>query len=120
MARLLVSRLAIEDLLEIESHSRVQWGKRVAAEYMAALEQGLQRLRETPGLLRAKSGVSDALQFYRVRQHFLVCAIKDDVVFVLTVKHGAMDLPERIGEMEPQLLQEVEILYRAARKNRKR
>ena len=111
MARLLVSRLAIEDLLEIESHSRVQWGKRVAAEYMAALEQGLQRLRETPGLLRAKSGV---------RQHFLVCAIKDDVVFVLTVKHGAMDLPERIGEMEPQLLQEVEILYRAARKNRKR
>lgn len=120
MARILVSRLAIEDLFGIERYSREQWGKRIAAEYMAAIEQGLRRLRETPGLLRTKAEISEALQFYRVRQHFLVCAAKDDTVFVLTVKHGAMDLPERIGEMEPQLLQEVEILHRATKNKRKR
>ena len=32
-------------------------------------------------------------------------------VYVLTVKHGAMDLPESIGEFEPQLLREAAILH---------
>jgi plasmid stabilization system protein ParE len=113
MARLALSRLALRELAEIEKYSVSHWGKRVAAEYMAAIEQGLQRLRENPQLLKRKPEVSGCLEFYRVRQHFLVCALKGDHIFVLCVKHGAMDLPERIGELEPHLLREAEILHRA-------
>jgi hypothetical protein len=48
-----------------------------------------------------------------VKQHFLVCALFDKEIYVLTVKHGAMDLPNRIREMEPQLLMEADMLHKA-------
>jgi hypothetical protein len=50
-----------------------------------------------------------------VRQHFLVCAVFEESIFVLTVKHGAMDLPNRIAEIEPQLFLEADALHRAFR-----
>ena len=39
----------------------------------------------------------------------------EEGVFVLTVKHGTMDLPNRIAEIEPQLSQVAEMLYRTSR-----
>lgn len=39
-------------------------------------------------------------------------------MFVLTVKHGAMDLPSRIAELEPQLMVEAEMLHKAYKKKR--
>jgi hypothetical protein len=50
-----------------------------------------------------------------VRQHFLVCAVFEESIFVLTVKHGAMDLPNRIAEIEPQLFLEADALHRVFR-----
>jgi plasmid stabilization system protein ParE len=118
MAYLGLSRRALLDIEDINAHSIEKWGHRVAADYLQSIEQSLNLLRENPQLLKAKEGISDSLCFYRVRQHFLVCAAYDNSIFVLTVKHGAMDLPERLAELEPQLNQEAEFLHKASIKGK--
>lgn len=118
MAHLALTRRALLDIQDIDTFSDTKWGQHVAGEYLDAIEEALNRLRENPQLLRAKQDVSASLCFYRVRQHFLVCAVYADSVFVLSVKHGAMDLPNRIKELEPQLLVEAEMMYKAYRKRR--
>lgn len=44
----------------------------------------------------------------------MVCDLFGDHIYVLAVRHGSMDLPERIAELEPQLLQEAELMHRRA------
>ena len=116
MFRLQLSRRATLDLQHIESYSIEEWGEKVADEYLQSIEDALNLILENPTLLRSKPEVSNSLCFYRVRQHFLVCAIFEKTIFVLTVKHGAIDLPKRIAEIEPLLLQEAEMLHQAYRK----
>jgi plasmid stabilization system protein ParE len=119
MAFLALSRRATLDLSEIERYSIEQWGKKVAADYLTDLENALRRLKEHPGLLRARRELSENLKFYRVRHHLLVCALEGENIYVLAVKHGAIDLPERLAELEPHLIQEAEILHRAFLKSRR-
>ena len=116
MLNLLLSRRATIDIQHIESYSIEKWGEKVADEYLQSIEDALNLILENPTLLRSKPEVSDSLCFYRVRQHFLVCATFEEIIFVLTVKHGAIDLPNRIAEIEPLLSQEAEMLYQAYRK----
>lgn len=113
MGYLALSRLAAFELEDIEHYSIENWGKAVAKRYMGAIEEALGRIKENPGLLRESPQISEHLKLYRVGKHFLVCALVSENVYVLSVKHGAMDLPERLGELEPTLRQEVEILHRA-------
>ena len=113
MAYVGLTRRALLDIQDIESVSIEKWGKDIAAEYLKNIENALNLLRENPQVLRAIPRVDETLQFYRVKRHFLVCIAYDDSIFVLTVKHGAMDLPNRLAELEPQLMQEAEILYQA-------
>jgi toxin ParE1/3/4 len=80
---------------------------------MGSLEQALRHLKEHPELMRDIPAISEHLKFYRVERHFLVCSLVGENVYVLTVKHGAMDLPDRMGEFEPQLLCEAAILHEA-------
>ncbi|MGK0186386.1 MAG: toxin ParE1/3/4 [Verrucomicrobiales bacterium] len=119
MGYLVISRLAAYDLEEIENYSIERWGEQVAARYMGSIELALRRLRDNPSLLKESARISDDLRLYRVEKHFLVCALVEESVYVLTVKHGAMDLPERIGELEPVLRQEAEILHQAFLDSRK-
>lgn len=116
MACLRLSRRALLDIADIETYSIEKWGEKIAAEYLQSIEDALNLLCDNPSLLKLKPGVSGALCFYRVRQHFLVCAAFNESIFVLTVKHGAMDLPARICELEPQLILESELLYKAYKK----
>lgn len=118
MAAVSLTRRAFRDLHDIERYSVERWGKTVAEDYLNDLEQGLNRLRENPKLLRTKDGISPDFSLYRVREHFLVCTLSADRVFVLTIRHGSMDLPRRLAELEPQLLAEAALLRRALEKKR--
>ena len=112
MSRIAFTRRALRDLAEIDTYSIETFGQRVADEYMAEIDRALSLIGETPSLLRPRLDFSEHLSFYRVRRHFLVCDRLDDVVYVLTVMHGSMNLPDRIAELEPQLSQEVELMRR--------
>ena len=99
------------DLQEIEEYSLQRWGRKTADRYLEDIQTAFSLLQENPNLLRHKSDIARHFKFYRVREHFLVCTKLKDVLLVLTIKHGQMDLPNRIGELEPTLVQESDLLY---------
>ncbi len=99
------------DLQEIEEYSIKRWGKKTANRYLEDIQTALSLLQEKPDLLRQKPHVSTHFKFYRVREHFLICVELKDFLLVLTIKHGQMDLPERIEELEPTLVKEADLLH---------
>ena len=115
MTRLLLTRRATNDLIEIEDYSIKAWGRRTAGAYIGKFQTAFDLLRESPDLLRTVPDFSPHLFFYRVEQHWIVAHRSDEATFVLTIRHGSMDLPSRLAELEPLLAQEVEILTRRLR-----
>ncbi len=107
-----LSRRALRDIEQIDAYSVETFGKTVADEYIADIDRSIGLLSENPGLLRCSPELSGRLRFYRVRHHFLLCDIIDSRVYILAVVHGNMDLPSRIGELEPQLILETDLLHR--------
>jgi plasmid stabilization system protein ParE len=120
VAYLAFTRRAVRDLEEIERYSVETWGDRVANEYLTSIEQALRRLQENPNLLRSKPNFSEHFSFYRAREHFLICTFLEQNIYVLAIRHGGMDLPHRVAELEPLLLDEAAILHRAFLKSRDR
>jgi len=113
MTNVFFTHRALRDLHEIDRYSNDTFGQRVADEYMAAFDRAIDLLSERPHLLQEKIDVSGELFFYRVREHFLVCDVASATrMDVVTVTHGSRDLPHRIGELEPQLKHEVELMRR--------
>ncbi len=112
MAYLGISRRAARDLEEIRAFSVEQWGDRVAEEYLDHIEEALHRLQQNPALLRMKPEFSQHFRFFRVRRHYLVCSLLEDNIYLVTVKHGSLDLPNRLGELEPTLLEETDLLHK--------
>ena len=100
------------DLQAIESYSITNFEQKVPEKYINDIEAALLRLQTSPQLLTQKPNISDFFSFYRVRQHFLICTQIKNVIFVLTIKHVNMDIPNRIAELETSLLLETEQLYK--------
>ena len=119
MGQAWLTRRALRDIDEIDRHSTDRWGSRVAGEYLSDLQGAVERLAQVPSLLQEREECSPHLRFYRVREHVLVCDVIDEDVFVLAVRHGAMDLPRRLAELEPQLVQEAELLHERLVNSRK-
>lgn len=117
---LLLTHRALRDLQGVLAYSTEQWGKTVAEQYIDALEAGLERLREQPDLLRPEPDLHPALRFYRVNRHLFVCDARPGAIVVLTVIHSSMDIPSRLGELQPSLAAEVEILHRRLHGSRSR
>jgi len=113
MAYLAISRRAARDIDEIRSYSVEHWGPSVAEEYLDSIEEALERLRGNPSLLRYKPEFSPHFRFYRVRRHYLVCSTIENNIYLVTVKHVGMDLPNRLVELEPRLLEEADLLHKA-------
>jgi len=84
----------------------------VAKEHLDHLEEALKRLRENPNLLRVKPEFSRNFRFFRVRRHYLVCSRVEDNIYLVTVKHGSLDLPNRLAELEPTLREETDLLHK--------
>ncbi len=68
------------DLQEIEDYSFQRWGRKTANRYLEDIQTALSLLQENPDLLRNKSDISSQFKFYRVREHFLVCAKLKDML----------------------------------------
>jgi plasmid stabilization system protein ParE len=111
MSQVKFTRRAAFDLDDIEQYSIKKWGENTAARYLDDINLAVQRLKEHPALLRKIAAVSGHLKFYRIREHFLVCDIIDQTIYIVAVRHGRMDLSERIGELEPTLVTEAEFLH---------
>jgi plasmid stabilization system protein ParE len=117
---LLVTQRAIRDLADIETCSISQWGESAAARYLADIEAAMVRIQKSPQLLRPEEGLHPSLLFYRVNKHLLVCDRTPQAIILLTVMHASRDIPSRLGELEPSLHVEVELLREQFLRDRKR
>jgi len=108
-----LSRRATLDLVEIADYSVTRWGQRVADEYLDGFDCALEMLANHLDLLRDIPDLSAALKWYRVNQHYLICTVIELVIYVVTIKHGSMDIPSRLLELEPTLQREVEVMHGA-------
>lgn len=111
MAPAYLTRRALLDVDEIDRYSTDRWGDQVAEQYLADLFAAAERLGEMPSLLKHDDDRSSRLRFYRAREHVLICDLIEDDVYVLAIRHTKMDLPRRIVELEPQLLDEARFLH---------
>jgi toxin ParE1/3/4 len=111
---------ALQDLISVEEYSIETWGKRVSNRYIGDIEAALQRLSDNPEILREEPHLHEFLYFYRVNKHLLVCDVQPGAIFVLTVMHASMDIPEVLTELEPTLKLEVEMLHQQLQKAKKR
>lgn len=117
MTKILLTSRTLDDLQEIYDHSEIEWGEETAAKYIRSFEDAFKLLKENPGLLRVKDKISSKFTVYNVRQHYLICDIIDQDIYVLTVRHVSMNLLERLQELEPELDNEAEILRNRLKSN---
>lgn len=106
---LFLTQRELLDTQEIRSFSVRQWGRKTAED---DLESGLERIREQPDILHSEPDFHPSPRFCRVRKHLLVCDIHSKSILVLTVIHAGINLPRRLAELRPNLVAEVEVLYR--------
>lgn len=109
-SRVELTQRALSDLREIEQFSIQEWGRKTARQYLDNFQAALDRLQENPRLLQLEPDFAPGLYFYRVKGHFLVCDVHDDLIVVLTVIHTSMDLPTRLSELEPRLAAESQLI----------
>lgn len=110
---------ALSDIATIRDYSRETWGEVVAENYLNEIDASLARIERFPHLLRQEPEFASRLLFYRTGKHLLVCDRIDDTVILLTVLHASLDLPRRIGDFEPNLITEAEILHKQLIASRK-
>jgi toxin ParE1/3/4 len=111
---------ALQDLISIEDYSILTFGKRVANKYISDIEAALQRISDNPEILREEPNFHECLYFYRVNKHLLVCDVQAATIFVLTLLHANMDIPQRLNELEPALKLEVESLHQQLQRRTKK
>lgn len=109
---ILITDRALRDFAAIEEYSVETWGKRVADRYLADMDSALQRLADNPAILREERDFHGSLRFYQVNKHLLICDVQSRAIFVLTVLHASMDIPNQLSELEPTLTVEAELLHK--------
>lgn len=106
-----LTQRALRDVHEIRDFSELGWGKRVADDYLRAIDSALEQLQSHPDLLWAAPDFHPSLRFYRVNKHLLVCDHRSDSIVVLTIAHASMDIAGQLSQLLPVLRTEVEILH---------
>lgn len=111
LARIHLTRRALVDIDQIQAYSVERWGRAVAERYLDDLDSALGRLAEFPLFLQERPDDSLPLRFYPVGRHMLICDVIAGRIYVLALRHASMDLPRRLAELEPLLVDEAQLLH---------
>jgi plasmid stabilization system protein ParE len=110
---ILITRRAALDAGRIFDYSEKQWGHRVATEYLSGIEGAIAAIDQLPqGTLRPIPGFTESpLRIIRVQEHILVCIETVDIICILALFHGAMNIHARLYQLEPTLIHEFQAQY---------
>jgi len=96
------SDLAAEHLASIAEYTREKWGNRQADIYLAQIENRILSLLETPLLGTARPEISDNCRCLPEGKLIILYRIEGDVVNILAVPHGRMDLERHLEQEKDQ------------------
>ena len=94
MRRIIISKKAREDLINIWRYTYAEWGEEQAKTYHSILDRSFQRLAENPliGRSRPELGFSYDLRTFRINQHIVVYTLSEQSIKLVRVLHKSMDI----------------------------
>ena len=113
MKEILITHRAALDAGRIFNYSEQKWGTRVATDYLSGIESAISTIDQLPqGSLRPIPGFTESpLRIIRVQEHMIVCVETSNIVCILALFHGAMNIHARLHQLEPTLIQEFQTQY---------
>ena len=94
--KLVISKLARDDLASIEKYTRENWGEQQADLYLAQIEHRILSLLERPHMGEARPDVADGYRYLPEGKHLIFYRIDGDMVRILGVPHASMDLDRHL------------------------
>ena len=92
MSRYRVTPRALKDLDAIADHTLKTWGVRRTERYLSELEERFQWLADHPFAGRDRSEIREGFRSYPHGSHVIFYIVEADLVAIIGVPHGAMDI----------------------------
>jgi toxin ParE1/3/4 len=83
---------ALRDLDQIADYTLAQWGDRQVEIYLNALAKRFEWLAKNPNAGRTRDDIAQGYRCYREGSHLLFYIVERDVVAIIGVPHGSMDI----------------------------
>jgi len=87
-----VTPRALKDLDDIADYTLENWGARQAEKYLAELSQRFKWLADNPDAGQVRDEIGEGYRSYRQGSHQIFYLVEDDVVAIVGVPHGSMDI----------------------------
>ena len=92
MRRYRLTPRALKDLDQTADFTLATWGERQAEKYLSDLEKRFDWLSEKPSAGRLRDEIGDGYPSYRQSSHLIFSIIDGDIVAIIGLPHGSMDV----------------------------
>lgn len=89
---------AISDLHEISEYTLKTWGSRQEERYFKNLYRRFSQILEDPTRWRFREDLFPRCQVAAVSRHLILFRVDDDVLLIVRILHGSMDLGSHIPD----------------------
>jgi len=96
--KLELSKEADNDFESILIYTFNSWGKQQLLSYRTELKNALHFIRSNPLLGQRHPELPDGYRYWRGGSHIIVYRLEKDIVFVLRILHGRMNIAAHITE----------------------
>lgn len=92
VARIVLSRSARRDLVEIGDYGEAQFGAAAADAYQDEIEHRFERLADHPLIGEAKPMWGEGIRQLPCNQHRIIYTVHDDTVHIIRILHHSRDV----------------------------
>lgn len=96
MARIILSRAAYLDLVQIGEYGEAQFGAEAADAYQDDIDRRFERLADHPLIGEAKDGWGPGIRHLPCNQHRIVYRVDGNTVQILRILHHSRDVPNHL------------------------
>lgn len=83
---------ALKDLDQIADYTLARWGERQTEKYLSDMATRFRWLSQNTGAGRVRDDVGQGFRSYRQGSHQIFYIIENDVVAIIGIPHGSMDI----------------------------
>lgn len=87
---------ALSDLREIREYTLQNWGERQEDEYLKAMWRRFTEILNDPSRFRLRDDLFSGCRIAAQEKHIILFRVEGDVLQVIRVLHGAMDIKRHI------------------------
>ncbi|MFN4135647.1 MAG: type II toxin-antitoxin system RelE/ParE family toxin [Novosphingobium sp.] len=96
MPRIVLSRAAVRDLIEIIDHGEAEFGAAAADAYNAEIEERFDRLVDHPLIGEAKDDWGEGIRQLPCNRHRIIYRVLDETVRIIRILHHSRDVRKHL------------------------